>query len=176
VPFRRTRQSFPSRRRPNRSWAGFANTGLITVGVSTKVLITSFSLSNPNIDETLLRHVGRLLVQSDQLAASELNIGAMGGIIVTDLAIAAGAASIPGPVTDRADDGWYLYVPIVQNIRVADATGFSNGTAGVYDFDSKAKRKLQEGQQLAIMVENASASFAFQMAMVFRSLSMVSGT
>ncbi len=176
MPYRRNRQSTRSSKRPNRSWAGFASTGETAVAANTKVLMGSFTLSNANIDETILRNVGMLGVISDQLAASEDNFGAFGMIVVNDLAVAAGAASIPGPITDRTDDGWFVYVPIVQKIQVSSAIGIDHSAMTQYPFDSKAKRVVQEGFQIALMVENANATAAFQIAAIFRTLSQITGT
>jgi len=175
VPRLRTRQ-FQRSSRPNRAWAGFANTSLVAVAASTKILIGGFSLSNPNIDETVLRTVGTIAVMSDQQATTEDQLGAFGMIAVTDLAAAAGAASIPGPITDRADDGWFVYVSIVQRLAFGTSVGFHANGAVQYHFDSKAKRRFEEGTQIAIMVENASSSTAFSIMTIFRLLSMVSGT
>ena len=172
MPIRRTRQITGRVTRPNRSWAAFSGVGTSTIAASAKVLLGTFSLSNPNIDETILRTVGVLSVESDQTAATETQIGAFGMISVTDLAAAAGAASIPGPVTDAGDDGWFLYVPFAQTITVATAVGIVRSTQ--YTFDSKAKRRFEEGQVIAIMAENASSSHGFKIAMVLRLLSMIS--
>ncbi len=163
---------------PNRSWAALQSTAgdFVTVAPATKVLLGGFTLSNPNIDETILRTVGTLAVRSDQAAASESQVGAFGMIIVTDLAAAAGAASIPGPITDAADDGWFVYVPIVQRFEFASAVGSNPDQATQYHFDSKAKRKFAEGQQVAVMCENDGASFGLSIAFVLRLLSQVTGT
>ena len=172
MPIRRNRQ-FPSRTsRPNRTWSKSNAVGFASVSVSSKVLIGSFVLSNPGIDETVLRTVGQIGVTSDQTAGTEAQIGAFGMIVVTDLALAAGAASIPGPITDAADDGWFLYVPITQEQVVATAVGIVRSKD--YVFDSKAKRRVSEGQGIAIMAENASPSFVFRIAHVLRLLSMIS--
>ena len=93
--------------------------------------------------------------------------------MTTDLAIAAGAASVPGPVTDGADD-WLVYVPIAQRLNFGTAVGLQPDFAIQYHFDSKAKRRTTEGRSIAIMVENASSGAAFNIAMAFRLLSMVS--
>ena len=162
--------------RPNRAWAGIVSTGYTTVALSAKVLLGTFSLSNPNIDETILRTVGTIAVTSDQNAATEDIIGAFGMILVTDLAVTAGVASIPDPVTDTSDDGWFLYVPFAQSLAFSSGVGFDAQFATQYTFDSKAKRRMEEGQQAAIVVANASASFGFQVAMVFRLLSQITGT
>ena len=174
MTFRRTRQTTSSRRPPNRSWAGFASTTITGVSPSTKVLLGVLTLANPGIDETILRNVGTLTIESDQTSAAEQQLGAFGMIVVNDIALAAGAASIPGPVTDRSDDGWFVYVPIVQTLRVATAVGLMMSVQ--YHFDSKAKRKVQEGFGIALMVENVNASHVFNIATVFRTLSQITGT
>jgi hypothetical protein len=81
-------------------------------------------------------------------------------IVVSDLALAAGAGSIPGPVTDANDDGWFVWEPI----------NFGNGTDGTqiwapvnsWQFDSRAMRRNSEGFGIAIMAENADASHVLQ--------------
>ena len=158
----------------NKSWAGFS-TATIAVAGTTKILLGGFTLSNTNIDETILRVVGTMECHSDQVASSEVQLGAFGMIIVNDLAAAAGAASIPGSITDRADDGWFVYVPIVQRLNVGDSTGLQPDFGVQYHFDSKAKRKVDEGFQVVMMVENATAA-GFAVSLMFRLLSMVRGT
>ncbi len=173
----RRARSFTTRSsRPNRSWAAATPAAVTSVPANSKVLLGSFTLSNANIDETILRTVGLISVGPDQLVASEDQVGAFGLIAVTDRALAAGAASIPGPFTDGADDGWFVYVPFAQSLIFADATGLYPEWATQYMFDSKAKRRFQEGQAIAIMAENGSATAGFQIHEVFRMLSMVSGT
>ena len=163
-------------RTPNRAWAGLIATGYTTIAPSTKVLLGSIILSNANIDETILRTVGVLGVMSDQQAASEDIIGAVGFIRVSDTALAAGVASVPGPVTDVADDGWFVYIPIAQSVAFQSAVGVNYDFATQYNFDSKAKRRIEEGMSIAIVAENASASFGFQVALSDRLLTMVTGT
>ncbi len=77
--------------------------------MSTKILLGVFVLSNVGIGETVRRTIGNIWVVSDQAAADEVQVGAFGCIVVTDLAAAAGAASIPGPFTDANDDGWFVW-------------------------------------------------------------------
>ena len=175
VPIR-SRRIVTTRRRPNRAWTGASLSSFVAIGSSSKVLLATFTLSNANIDETILRVVGSIGVRSDQSAASEDQVGALGFIVVNDLAVAAGAASIPGPITDAADDGWFVYVPIMQSLTFVSAVGIRPDMTHRYDFDSKAKRRVQEGSQIAVMVENADAADGFAISFVFRMLSMVSGT
>ena len=164
-----------NRRVPNRSWTGIANATFTNVPAASKVLLGSFSLSNPNIDETLLRTIGLLAVKTDQAAQTEQQQGAFGIIVVSDAAIAVGITAIPGPVTDIEDDGWVVYVPIQQNFLLVTGAGFDTAGSVQYHFDMKGKRKTQEGERLALVVENAQATHAFDIALGLRILSMVRG-
>ena len=140
------------------NWARSVATGYVTIAAGTKVLLATVILSNPGINETIRRTRGRFSVHSDQAVGGEPQLGALGWIVVNDLAIAAGAASIPGPVTDASDDGWFVWEAFAS-------FGF-NGTGGQlfdrsYQYDSKAMRRVQEGFTIALMVENANATTGF---------------
>ena len=160
--------------RPNRGWAGFNSTGFTTVAASSKVLLTSSSPSNLGIDETILRTVGVICVKSDQQAQSEDQLGAFGFIRVTDVAAGIGITAVPGPVTDTGDDGWYVYVPFTNHFKFLTAAGVDTIGSNIIQFDSKAKRRVEDGTTLAVVVENASASHGFQIVFAFRCLSMTS--
>ena len=162
--------------RPNRDWSGVVSTGLTAVAGGTKVLLGSF-VPTAGVDETILRSVGVLFIQSDALAsASEFQIGAFGMIKVTSNAFAAGAASIPGPVTDIGDD-WIIYQSWVQANQLFMAIDFDSMSGVSYAFDSKAKRVVEgEGQTVALMVENAHATHSFNIGIAFRVLSQIRGT
>ncbi len=139
------------------NWARSIATAPVPVAVGAKVLITTVVLSNPGIDETVRRTRGMFEVTSNQSAAMALQYGAFGAVVVNDLAVAAGAASIPGSVTDASDDGWFLWVPFIQTTGVTeDGTGTASPGVNRYHFDSKAMRKIEEGFSVAFMVENAS--------------------
>ena len=157
---------------PNRNWAGLEIATQAIAG-NTAVLLGTFTLSNAGIDETILRSLGSLFVRSDQLAAIENQVGAVGMIVVSDQAISVGITAVPHPVTDIDDDGWFVHMPIAQTLHFGDATGFATipGTT----FDSKAKRVVHDGQSVALVVENASAD-GFTIGGIIRSLSMVRGT
>ena len=164
-----------NRKRPNRSWAKLVTAAAVNVPAASKVLIGGFSLSNANIDETVLRSVGGIAVATDNVAGIESQIGAFGLTQANDLAVTAGVASLPGPITDGADDGWFLYVPFAQEWIGSGITTRVQSTTW-YPFDSRAKRITEEGQQLVMVVENAHASEAFNFWVVMRLLSQVRGT
>ncbi len=164
MAIRRQRQVFPSRQRSATNWVRVTSAGSVTIAAGNKALLTSGSLDNPGISETVRRTRGIIHIQSDQAAAIEQQVGAMGMIIVNDLAITAGAGSIPGPFTQRDDDGWFVWQPFVQS-GIVSGSAFNAGT--IYEFDSKAMRSVDEGFQIAMMVENASATFGLQVLIAF---------
>ena len=173
--FRSQRQT-TRRTPPNRAWTGFQSSSFAAIAAGTKVLLGSFSITNPGIDETVLRVVGGLSIVSDTVAGSEEQIGAAGMIIVTDRAVAAGIGSIPDPVTDLADD-WFWFQSFAAKNLNGDATGFQAPASVWYPFDQKAKRVFDgDGRNIAIVVANAHATHAFDIALQFRILAMVRGT
>ena len=162
--------------RSNKDWSGIISATATTVPAASKVLIANFTLNNPGIDETVLRTVGVLTVSSDQESASELQLGAFGMSIVTTTALAVGVTAIPGPVTDVGNDSWFTFVPIQQHLTFVSATGVYPRMGVQYFFDSRAKRIVESGSAIAIMVENAHATHGFKVTMALRMLSMVRGT
>jgi len=167
-------RSYPARKVTNKNWEGFSTVGTALAG-STSALVATFALNNAGIDETHLRTVGTIHVSSDQQAASEVQVGALGIIRVSAAAAAAGVGSIPTPITDFDDDGWLLYVPIMQKLTILDATGFSSDFGVRYPFDTKAKRIVEDGSVLALVIENATAT-GLLFDIILRSLTMVRGT
>jgi len=146
APFQRRAQS------GNMTWAGFDTAALVVVPAATKTIVGSFTLSTA-FEETVMRTRGILVWRSDQTVAAEQVTGAFGAIVVSEDAFAAGAASIPGPISDIDNDGWFMWQPLVFNFRVAD-----NAAGTVWQFDSKAKRIVRPGSRIAIMVENGNAT------------------
>jgi len=146
------------------------------VPAASKVLFATLTLSNQGIDETVLRVVGGIGVASDQSAASELQIGAIGMCLATDTAIAAGVASLPDPVTDASDDIWFMYQSWAQEFIFGTAVGLAPDMRAWYPFDQKAKRIVHSGFSIAVVVANAHASHGFSVIPMIRMLTMVRGT
>ncbi len=169
-------RTFQRTSRPNRSWFRIVTTSPVNVDALDKTLLATGVLDNQGIDETILRCVGVVSIQTDAAGAAEAQIGAFGMILVSDLAAAAGAASIPGPVIDGGDDGWFTYVPFAQSWDFASGVG--RGPKSVqYHFDSKAKRVVSTGQSIAFMVENAQSTVGgFDIMLNMRILTQVRGT
>ncbi len=108
---------------------------------------------------TIVRVRGYWHVRSDQIATSELWGASMGYSVVSDQAAAIGVTAVPVPETDRDSDLFFLYESMwgTLNEQGALAAGFSFIETGRGEhFDSKAMRKVEQGQDLAITVETPS--------------------
>ena len=130
-----------------------------TLTASSKVLLAQATLST-SFNETIRRIILDIEHRSDQVSASEAYQFAIGMCVVSDAAIAAGAASIPGPITDADDDLWMYWRSFQGSVTVGAIAGDVVTLAQLEHTESKAMRRIQEGQQLAIMAEAQSTGVA----------------
>ena len=175
MPRNRYSHSSSNRRTPNRNWTGIEIEGT-AVPAASKVLLASLTLSNPGIDETVLRTIGQFGVRSDQSSATEVQIGAVGMIVVSTTALATGITAIPSPITDIEDDGWFMFAAITNFFHIHSVAGYVVNQNVIQEFNSKAKRITHDGQAIALVAENSHATHGWTIDMVFRTLSMVRGT
>ena len=127
------------------------------------------STAFPNSEVTVVRTRGQLYVQSDQVAAREECFGAMGMIMVRDPAAAVGGASLPGPLTEAFDDGWFVWEPWA----CSKSSGDGDALVHAASFDSKAQRKFRGGDTIVVMVENSASGFGVEFELNFRMLMML---
>jgi len=155
-------------------WAGSADvTGTSSVAAAAKVLDQSLTQAvlEAVTPATLVRTIGSLYVRSDQTATTENAFGAMGAAVVKENARAAGAASLPGPITNEDDDVWFLYQFFNAGIVVGSEVGFRGSSVWYeYQFDSKAQRKVVSGDAVVFMLENASGTAGFVYILKWRML------
>ena len=119
---------------------------------------------------TIVRTRGTLWVTTDQTGADEQPFGALGFSVVTTQASTAGVASVPTPTTDENDDSFFVWIPWLASNRFGSGVGFEQQAFMQYDFDSKAMRKVTEGQDIIITLENASALHGMDFVIKFRML------
>ncbi len=99
----------------------------------------------------------RMTIQwsSDQTAATERQFGAYGLAVVSDEALAIGVTAVPTPVTDSSSDLWLLHQWLMSQFIVTSAIG-SESVYQQIDIDSKAMRKVEDGQDIAFVGELAT--------------------
>ena len=160
--------------RPATFWAGDIPIIQTVVPAASKVILSSFT--NASGEELTIRRTrGLFTVSSDQSAASEFVIGAMGALAVTNTALTAGVASLPDPFTDVDDDVWYVFEHFAQTLQVFTAVGVEPRFVTHYAFDSKAMRKVPDGEGIAFVAANAAAANGCTMSLSVRWLSSITG-
>ena len=149
------------------------STTFVNVPAASVVLLSSFTSTQlaSLAPATLIRQRGILSVASDQGAASEDQIGAVGCGFVTDRARIAGAASLPSPISDAGWEGWMWIQSFAQQYQFGTAVGRQpNMVPFTYVIDSKAMRKFTGDEALVLMGENVHATHGFEVSVLMRGL------
>ncbi len=169
APRRFTRQS-----RPNFGWSLFDLNSASIVDADTKSLLGGFQASLA-LDLTITRMRGTLEVHSDQNSATEDQVLVVGAMVVNEDAFGAGAASIPGPISDPGAD-WFWYQPSMRRFLNATTVGQDANFAMEYVVDAKAKRILEPDEVLVFMAETGTQSEGVTISAIIRILTQVRGT
>ncbi len=142
---------------------------------ATVVLDQSFTGAQTDIlgPFTITRTIGSLWVISDTGTADESALCGVGFSVVSEQARAAGAASVPAPFRDEDGQLFFVYATQVASQSVEGTVGNFQQNAfatGRVDFDSKAQRKVESGDAIVIVLENAAASHRLLYWVKFRML------
>ena len=107
------------------------------------------------------------MVESDQIASNEQPFGAFGLCVVTQQATAIGVTAVPSPYTDQDSDVWFVHQFWAAAWKF-NTSGAASPT--VYQFDSKAMRKVEDGQDLISVFENGNTSHGSRYIAIWRLL------
>jgi len=133
---------------------------------STAFLLTSLNAAALGLRPfTVVRTRGLISCITDQNAATEDQHGAYGHAVVSDQATAIGVTAVPTPVTDNGSDLWFVYERFMSDFQFGTAVGFAK-IGGYFSIDSRAMRKVEDGQDIISVVESEAAGltagFAFR--------------
>ncbi len=103
---------------------------------------------------TVVRTRGVLQMVSDQSGVTQTYGVALGYAVVSDQAVAIGVTAVPTPVTDKDSDLWFVYEQLFGQFSFASAVGRDASAGFSKDYDSRAMRKVEDGQDIAIVAEN----------------------
>ncbi len=137
-----------------------ANTTLAASGAA--AIVTSLNAAALALRPfTIIRTRGRIGITSDQGAATEIQDAAYGLCVVSDEAVAVGVTAVPTPTASSGSDLWFTYMRLMGRLTVDTNVGSdAQGLADVQEVDSKAARKVEEGQDVVEVVESdAGISF-----------------
>ena len=112
---------------------------------------------------TIVRSRFLIGIETDQVIGSERQIGAVGGAVVSDQAVAVGVTAVPMPITDMASDLWFFHQLAYNTFRFASGVGFDASASEMYEVDSKAMRKVDIGQDIVIVGELSATGEGFNL-------------
>ncbi len=140
-------------------WIG-GTAGSDDINTSGTALITQLNAAGlALLPFTVVRTRGQLFLTSDQFANSEDQEIGFASAVVTEAAAGIGITAVPTPLTDASDDLFYVYEVMQMRMLVSSSIGIMTGlSVGIERIiDSKAMRKVEDGQTL-ITVGEASAT------------------
>jgi len=139
------------------SWASIVPTDT-AVAAATAVTFLGFSAGLLALRPfTIVRTRGYIHMTTDQVAATENQSASMGLAVVSDQALAIGVTAVPTPETDRSSDLFFVHESLASRFIFSTAVAYIQGGIGRV-FDSKAMRKVEEGQDVALSVETTGVS------------------
>ena len=121
------------------------------------MIVASFDAAGNGLAKpTVVRTRGMCSVKTSTNVLGDTEVtGALGVAVVSDLALAAGAASIPGPFSEAGWDGWMVWQSFCWSFRFDTAAGLILDSIQ-FDVDSKAMRKITDDESLVVMAESQS--------------------
>ena len=139
-------------------WFGGAPFTQTLAAVTSVALVTQLNAAALALRPfTVVRSRGVLLVRSDQTAAGEAYGASYGSAVVSEQASAIGVTAVPTPTVDSNFDLWFIYEFILGRFDFGTAVGFTD--VGIERIiDSKAMRKVEDGQDLVGVVEGPSST------------------
>ncbi len=144
------------RQRRQTRWIGMTPT-FTTLGAATPVLFAGFDAASLALRPfTIVRLRGWFSAVSDQTIANERYNVAFGLAVVSEQALAIGVTAVPTPEADRESDLWFLYEELGGGIQAVTSTGLSEAHLSM-KLDSRAMRKVEDGQDIATVFETTFA-------------------
>ena len=132
----------------------FATTTLTAAGGTIVLSLTAEELSKRPF--TIVRTHMMVHMTSDQIGADEQQFAAVGMCVVSDQAAAIGVTAVPTPVTDAASDLWFFHNNVAAEFAFVTGVGFDASAGETSQFDSKAMRKVNNDQDVLLIVELAT--------------------
>ncbi len=130
-------------------------TALVDIGAGASSLVFSFSQATlaPLYPFTVVRTRIALLTAADAGFISDQDwSAALGVMVTTQLALSAGAASLPNPITNIGDDYWFVHQPFMGFVEASSGVDLLTGLQ--INIDSKAQRKVEDGQVIVGVIQN----------------------
>ena len=134
-------------------WLG-AGLSITTVAGGASTLIATLNATALALRPfTIVRSRMVVFFESDQSATTEFCQAVLSAQVVTQVAAAAGIASVPTPQTET-DADFFIYQGLFQRHRNLTAVGFQDmGRDQAWEIDSKAMRKVSTDDDVVFVTE-----------------------
>ena len=159
MPYRHSRASRGGGSRRATSWIDVPISCVNVAGGGAAIFASLTAAELAKRPFTIVRTHLEVKFGSDQIAASESQEGALGLCVVSDQALAIGITAVPTPDTDLASDFWFVNQVMFSEVLFGDSTGFQDTVGVHYAIDSKVMRKVNDDQDVALVIELTGASF-----------------
>ncbi len=172
---RNIRRSFVGGRAQRRltEWQGYTAglTDAVNLAAATSQLDSSTTEATlaSVVPATIVRVWGELWIKSDQLAATENPYGAYGMAVVSEQARALGVTALPAAMADSGSDLWFVQGLWHAGVSVSTVAG-TEQLWSRYSFDSRAMRKISDGEGIVFMIENQHATHGARYQLFYRTL------
>ncbi len=149
-------------------------TGATGIAAGSCVLLQSITeaalLAQGLLPSTIIRTRGMIYTSSDQTAAEEDAFGALSMAVTSEPARAAGVASLLCPIIDEDADAFFVYETWLAG-NSGPSTGALFGRPWyMQKIDSKAQRKVEDGNAVVMVAENGSAAAGARLLVKLRML------
>ena len=164
-----SRNRFPQRSRGSAkrrtTWVGPADQGYIDVAAGAKVIIGTFDAVAQGLNKpTVVRTRGEVSITPAAGIITDIEIvGAYGLALVSDQAVAAGVASVPGPFADADWDGWFVWRSFHYTQEAAGTVASLMLQSVQQEVDSKAMRIVSENETIVLVAESQAQAFRISM-------------
>ena len=143
-------------------------TDLTSTEISNLISFSQVALADL-VPFTIIRSVGVVTIAADvNFITNQTFTGAVGMQVVGDDARASGVASMASPFADAADDSWFYHQFFHQIID--DRADSDLIVSQSWVIDSKAQRKVVDGQAIVFLAEGGGAPDGFDVAVGLRIL------
>ena len=147
------------RQRRESLWIFLTEAATTMASANTAVLVLSLNAAALALRPfTIVRTRMDWFLRSDQTAALEAYQTALGLAVVSDQAVGIGVTAIPTPFTDMGSDLWFTHEIQSSVFAFISGVGFQSDAGVNRVVDSKAMRKVEDGEDIIMALENSSLS------------------
>ncbi len=140
-------------------WVANDDTETVIGAANSAVLFGGFTAAVLDMRPfTIVRNRGFWHIRSDQGTASETQAVSFAFSVVSDEALAVGVTAVPTPGTGKESDLFFVFETLLTALNFGSAIGVQHpfGVGAVYD--SKAMRKVEDGQDIAQTIQTEGIS------------------